>query len=150
MNTHKLFYITTILFVGIIYSSKINSSILNRNNKAAVAQKIKKHKVNPFLKGENIYKETCIACHQSNGTGMPRIFPPLAQSDYLITNKNRAISNIINGISSTIVVNGVTYNKTMPAQDLTDQQVVDVMNYVLNSWGNKGGRVTTKEVIKQR
>ena len=49
-----------------------------------------------------------------------------------------------------MTVNGKTYNGEMPAVDLTDEQVSDVLNYVRNSWGNKGGAVTPTEVKAQR
>ena len=48
-----------------------------------------------------------------------------------------------------MVVNGVTYNGTMAPQNLNEQEVVDVMNYILNSWGNDGGEVTLEEVQAQ-
>ena len=38
----------------------------------------------------------------------------------------------------------------MPGVDLTDEQVSDVLNYVRNSWGNKGEAVTPTEVKAQR
>jgi mono/diheme cytochrome c family protein len=35
----------------------------------------------------------------------------------------------------------------MPSMDLTDQEVADVMNYVMSSWSNKQTKiVTVKEV----
>jgi mono/diheme cytochrome c family protein len=49
-----------------------------------------------------------------------------------------------------MTVNGKTYNGEMPAIDLTDEQVSDVLNYVRNSWGNKGAAVTPSEVKGQR
>ena len=39
-------------------------------------------------KGEAIYKEKCIACHQATGVGVENVFPPLANSDYLIAEEN--------------------------------------------------------------
>ncbi|TAE69396.1 MAG: cytochrome c, partial [Bacteroidetes bacterium] len=77
------------------------------------------------------------------GEGSPSIFPPLANSDYLMSNTTRAIKQIHFGLSSKIVVNGKTYQGNMPASGLSPQQIADVMNYITNSWGNKN-----KEVIK--
>ncbi|MBK6525973.1 MAG: hypothetical protein IPG07_10755 [Crocinitomicaceae bacterium] len=77
-------------------------------------------------------------------------FPPLAKSDYLLADKNRAIKQIINGSSGEMVVNGETYNSIMPPQPVNDEEIRDVMNYILNSWGNNGGEVTLEEVKAQR
>jgi mono/diheme cytochrome c family protein len=47
-------------------------------------------------------------------------------------------------------VNGVVYTGEMTGFDLTDQEVSDVLNYVLNSWGNKGKPVKPEEVAPLR
>lgn len=94
-------------------------------------------------KGKKIYEANCVTCHGNNGEGSPSIFPPLAKSDYLMSNTTRAIKQIHFGLSSKIIVNGKTYQGNMPASGLSPQQITDVMNYITNSWGNKN-----KETIK--
>jgi len=101
-------------------------------------------------RGKEVYGTQCITCHMEKGEGLEGAFPPLAKSDYLMADKNRSIKQILEGASGEMKVNGVTYNGEMPAVDLTDEQVSDVLNYVRNSWGNKGGAVTPTEVKAQR
>jgi nitrite reductase (NO-forming) len=103
-----------------------------------------------YPEGEAVYNKTCVACHQSNGEGVAGAFPPLAGADYMLADKNRAIHQVIHGSSGEIVVNGTTYNGIMPPQELTFEEVRDVMNYVLNAWGNKGGEVTLQDVENQK
>lgn len=103
-----------------------------------------------YANGEQVYNKNCIACHQSKGEGVKGAFPPLAKSDYLLADKNRAIKQIIHGSSGEMIVNGETYNTIMPPQPVSDEEVRDVMNYILNSWGNDGGEVTLEEVKAQR
>lgn len=103
-----------------------------------------------YAAGKEVYDRTCIACHQANGKGMENAFPPLAGADYLLEDPQRAIAQVIHGSNEEMVVNGVTYNGVMPAQDLNNQEVMDVINYVLNTWGNDGGEVTLDEVQAQR
>lgn len=103
-----------------------------------------------YSAGKTVFDKTCKACHQENGEGIPGAFPPLAKSDYLLADKTRAIKQVLEGSSGEITVNGETFNGTMPAQILEDQEVVDVLNYVLNSWGNDGGEVTLEEVQSQK
>lgn len=103
-----------------------------------------------YAAGEKVYGKTCKACHQASGKGIPSAFPPLAESDYLLEDKNRAIKTVLEGLSGEITVNGNTFNGTMTPQAITDQEVVDVMNYVLNSWGNAGGEVTLEDVAAQK
>lgn len=103
--------------------------------------------------GKAIYegKGTCATCHQLNGQGLPPAFPPLANADYLLEDKDRAIHQTMYGADEPITVNGKTYpGGIMPKIDLTDEEVRDVVNYILNSWGNDGGIVTIDEVKAQR
>src|SRR5690606_21028136 len=58
--------------------------------------------------GRNIYMGTCFACHQGEGQGIPNAFPPLANSDYLNADVDRAIDAVLYGLSGEIVVNGNT------------------------------------------
>jgi mono/diheme cytochrome c family protein len=46
-------------------------------------------------------------------------------------------------------VNGKIYNLEMTGFDLTDQEASDVLNYIRNSWGNKGPAVTPKKLTLQ-
>jgi mono/diheme cytochrome c family protein len=101
-------------------------------------------------RGKEVYNIQCITCHMEKGEGLEGAFPPLAKADYLMADKARSIKQILQGASGEMTVNGKTYNGEMPAIDLTDEQVSDVLNYVRNSWGNKGAAVTPTEVKAQR
>lgn len=100
--------------------------------------------------GKTVYGKTCLACHQPTGKGITAAFPPLAKSDYLNEDVDRAIGIILNGKSGEITVNGAKYNNIMTKQVLSDQEVASVMTYVLNSWGNNKKEVTEKDVAKVR
>ena len=103
--------------------------------------------------GKAIYegKGTCVTCHQKNGAGIPPTFPPLANADYLLEDKHRAIKQTMYGADEPITVNGITYpGGIMTTVELTNKEVRDVVNYILNSWGNDGGVVTIEDVKAQR
>ena len=99
-----------------------------------------------IARGKTVYETVCITCHLADGKGIPSVFPPLAGSDYLLTNREAAIRAVKLGMEGEITVNGITYNNFMAPPGLSDTEVADVMNYILNSWGNKGERVTVTEV----
>lgn len=101
-------------------------------------------------KGKVIYSKVCIACHQAAGQGVPGAFPPLAKSDYLNKDVNRAIKGVVKGLSGPIVVNGKKFNGAMPIQAVNDQQAADVMTYIYASWGNNKTVVTPAMVKAQR
>ncbi len=103
-----------------------------------------------ILFGERTYNQNCMACHQSGGQGIPGAFPPLARSDYLLAKPHRSIDVLLNGLSGKITVNGQAYDGVMPAVQLSDESIANVLTYVLNSWSNNGGEITPEQVAKRR
>lgn len=100
-------------------------------------------------KGKTVYAQSCLACHQATGAGIPNAFPPLAESDYLNEDVHRAIEVVKFGLSGEIEVNGNVYNSAMPKQNISDEDIAAVLTYVYNNWGNNKTEVTT-EMVKAR
>ena len=96
--------------------------------------------------GKQAYMQTCFACHQGEGQGIPHAFPPLAKSDYLNADVDRAIGIVLHGKTGEITVNGETYNSVMTRQMLSSDEIANVLTYVYNSWGNSK-KVVTKEMV---
>ncbi len=111
---------------------------------------VARNKAERILFGKRAYDQNCLACHQPDGKGIPGAFPPLAGSDYLLANPTRAIDILLKGLSGKITVNGTEYNGVMPAVQLTDESVANVLTYVLNTWSNNGGEITPKQVASKR
>jgi nitrite reductase (NO-forming) len=107
-------------------------------------------KAEQITQGKNVYESNCLACHQADGEGIPNAFPPLAKSDFLNADHNRAIDILLHGRSGPITVNGKNYDSVMPAIALNSEQIANALTYVLNSFGNNGGQVTPAQVDKQR
>ena len=101
-------------------------------------------------RGKSIYTSQCITCHLEQGEGIEGVYPPLAKSDYLMADKTRSIQQVLYGLNGEITVKGVTYNGVMNSFDLTDTEVSDVLNYVRNSFGNKGSAISPAEVKAAR
>jgi nitrite reductase (NO-forming) len=101
--------------------------------------------------GRVLFKGTCSVCHQENGKGLAGVFPPLDESDYLLTDKRRAIEVVLNGLSGPITVNGNPYNSVMPPMSqLNDDEIANILTYVLIAWNNQDGVVTPEEVAEVR
>ena len=93
----------------------------------------------PLNAGQSAYQANCLACHQMAGTGVPGAFPPLvghapklynADADYLP-------KVVLYGLMGGIDVEGMSYNGVMtPWQHLGDQDIADMLNYVVTSWDN--------------
>ncbi len=102
--------------------------------------------IQSMKRGEEIYQDFCINCHMHGGEGVSGVFPPLAGADYLLEKREESIYAVKYGQKGEITVNGVKYNNIMLPLYLSDEEVADVMNYVLNSWENKGEFVSVEEV----
>lgn len=98
-------------------------------------------------RGGLIYTDFCMQCHIANGKGVPGAFPPLAGSNWLKDKREASIHAVKYGQKGEIEVNGKTYNGVMVPMGLSDQEVADVMNYIMNSWGNTQDTMVTKEEV---
>ena len=97
--------------------------------------------------GEEIYNDFCIQCHLNTGEGVSGVFPPLAKSDFLVNNIEISIKGLKYGMRGPIVVNGDEYDGVMEDQGLGDDEIADVLNYILNSWGNQYNEIITLEQV---
>ena len=101
--------------------------------------------------GQTLFTGTCSTCHQLNGAGIANVFPPLAGSDFLNADPKRAIGIALNGLTGKVTVNGQEFNSVMPPMSqLNDDAIANILTYVLNSWGNKGGRISAAQVTAVR
>ncbi len=104
-----------------------------------------------MARGKTVYDLNCASCHQTNGEGLPSVYPPLAKSDHLTKDQTTSIGILLSGQNEEITVNGVKYNIPMSAfNHLTDEQIADVLNYIGKSWGNQLNTVTPAQVKSKR
>lgn len=94
-------------------------------------------------RGGLVYSNLCMQCHLANGKGVPGNFPPLAGSNWLKEKRTESIYTVKYGQKGEIEVNGVQYNGVMMRMGLSDEEVADVMNYVMNNWGNSQKKMVT-------
>jgi mono/diheme cytochrome c family protein len=98
-------------------------------------------------RGQVVYKNVCITCHQADGGGVPNMNPPLIKTEYVLGDKTRLAHIVLAGLAEPIEINGDDYKQHMPAQNyLTDQQIADVLTFVRNNFGNKASAVKVAEV----
>ena len=101
--------------------------------------------------GSVLFKGTCSACHQENGEGLAGVFPPLAKSDLLAATPTRAIEIVMNGLTGPVTVNGKRYDSVMPPMSqLADDEIANILTYVMSSWGNTGPAITAAQVAEVR
>lgn len=102
--------------------------------------------------GEQIYNARCMSCHQANGQGVGKSFPPLVDTEWVTGDKGRLIRVLLDGLSGAIEVNGTNYSGTMPPwrSALDDEEIAEVATYIRTSWGNDASEITADEVERVR
>ncbi len=96
-----------------------------------------------IIRGKEVYTDFCMQCHQAHGKGDGVNFPPLDGSDWLKKKRTQSIHSVKYGQKGEIVVNAKKFNNIMPPMGLSNEEVADVMNYIMNSWSNKQKKMVT-------
>lgn len=125
--------------VGIIYIAIISALFFHLKQDPELKKSIER--------GSLVYEDFCVNCHLPSGEGVKGTFPPLAKSDYIYKNRENSIRGIKYGQKGEIIVNGEKYNSFMAPMGLADDEVADVMNFILNSWGNTSDKMVTEEEV---
>jgi mono/diheme cytochrome c family protein len=102
--------------------------------------------------GEKLYKGACIACHEADGSGAPRIYPPLPGNANLQSSDASSTIRVILDGAQTVTTPRAPNKGSMPAyaMKMTDQEIADVATYIRNAWGNAAPVVTAEQVTKAR
>jgi mono/diheme cytochrome c family protein len=100
-----------------------------------------------FGQGEKLYQVHCESCHQANGEGLAKLYPPLKESDYWLNNQKNVPCIIRYGLKDTISVNQTIYSTHMLAiPQLTDYEICNIMNYINQDWYSNIEKIDIKEV----
>jgi mono/diheme cytochrome c family protein len=104
------------------------------------------------LRGQKIYEQTCLPCHQADAGGVPGMTPPLQKSSYVQGPATKVIGIVLNGLNDGVEIDGETYSNPMPpfGTALKDQEIADVLTYVRSHFGNKAAPVTVTQVSQIR
>ena len=101
--------------------------------------------------GKKLYAQYCLTCHQEDGSGVPKMNPPLIKTSYVTGDKKKLIQWVLRGSVENIPIDGKTYSNNMPSQaTLKDDEIADILTYVRSSFGNKASAITATDVKNVR
>lgn len=87
--------------------------------------------------GKAVYARQCSACHQPEGAGVPKTFPPLAGNPDLFVDPLFPVYVVVNGLEGPLTIKGERYQGVMPPfGHLSDDEVAAVVAYVRAAWNN--------------
>ncbi len=105
-----------------------------------------------FAAGRQLYLTTCAGCHGTDGNGLARFAPPLADSEWVLGDEKRLSLIVLHGIEGPIDVGGKQYDApeilpVMPAHStLDDASISSILTYIRNEWGNAAQPVSRRTV----
>ncbi len=101
--------------------------------------------------GQEPYLRWCASCHGNAGEGKPPTFPPLAGSEWLDLPDEGLAMIILYGLRGEIEVAGRTYRGYMPPmQHLSDQDIAEVVVFMVDQWGDRESDFDVNEVRQLR
>jgi mono/diheme cytochrome c family protein/glucose/arabinose dehydrogenase len=126
---------------------------------AVVEPKLPAAELELWRLGKQVYARDahCATCHQADGKGLDKIYPPLGESEWVTGDEERLIKLTLKGLWGPITVKGVTYDPKTGVPPmmgfgplLNDQELAGVLTYVRNSFGNQAPAVKPETVAKIR
>lgn len=133
---------TTIIFCALAIA--FSGLLLMRCGKTTSA-KFKQY----YVHGEQLYTKHCSNCHQPDGSGLGRVYPPLDTSDYMEKNFSDVLCLMRHGKTGEVIVNGESFNQAMPGvSSLTDLEIAEIATYIYNTWSHDRGIVEVKDVSR--
>ncbi|MDQ2069979.1 c-type cytochrome [Natronospira bacteriovora] len=95
-----------------------------------------------FPRGAALYERQCRACHQSDGSGVGRTFPPLAGHAVELAlaegGREYLVQLTLHGLGGEIQVQGQTYRGIMPGfTRLSDEDIAAILNHSIHAWGGE-------------
>jgi cytochrome c oxidase cbb3-type subunit 2 len=103
-------------------------------------------------KGQSLFMANCSACHQTTGEGIPGAFPPLKGNAAVDEDDATVhIHTVLQGAHG-VTIGGVAYSSVMPpfADQLSDTDIANIVNYERSSWGNHAKPATAADVAAVR
>ena len=104
------------------------------------------------MRGAQVYLDNCNACHHSDGTGAPRIFPNLARNEVVNAKDPISLVHLVLAGSATPSTQTAPSMIAMPdfGWRLSDEELADVLSFVRGNWGNHAAGVSSAEVARIR
>jgi len=100
-----------------------------------------------YVNGKGLYEKKCQSCHGIDGKGLGTLYPPLTDTTFLQTNRNKLACIIRKGMSGPIIINNIAYDGKMPGdENIADIDLAQVITYINNSFGNTQGLYDLKSL----
>jgi len=140
------FGVSLTLLMGLYFSNPTHFTYSN-NDYLPLKEEQQTPLQKSMARGKEVYTDFCMQCHLATGKGNGTTFPPLDGSDWLKKKRAESIHAVKYGQKGEITVNQKKFNMMMPPMGLSNEEIADVMNYIMNSWSNKTTKMVTVQEV---
>jgi mono/diheme cytochrome c family protein len=105
-----------------------------------------------LVRGQALYLDNCTGCHNPDGRGVAKVFPPLTGSAAIQADNPGTVIHVVLAGSKMAAPSSLPTGLAMPgfAWKLDDHQIADVVNYARQAWGNRAPLVAADTVAAVR
>lgn len=141
-------WLRNVILLLFIFGIAISCDQHNKEDKYGHLDQRTKIRLRQYLaEGKRLFGIHCANCHQQDGGGLARLYPPIKGSDYLLPNKAEVICGMRYGQKGELIVNGIMFNQEMPANlNITDLEIAEIATYVFTEFADSVQIVTINEV----
>jgi mono/diheme cytochrome c family protein len=102
-------------------------------------------------RGEAVYQEHCLTCHQADGGGVPNLQPALLDSSWVKGEPQPLAAFVLTGGFNSASRTGGANHNVMPAfPQISDADLAALLTYVRWNFGDKTGPVAVADVAAAR
>jgi cytochrome c oxidase subunit II len=94
-------------------------------------------------RGAQVFAQNCVACHQSDGMGIPGTFPALNGSKVVTGPADASVATVLHGVARDGKPTAMQAFK-----QLSDVEIAAVVTYARNAWDNKAGDAISPADVK--
>jgi mono/diheme cytochrome c family protein len=105
-----------------------------------------------LARGQALFTDNCTACHNPDGRGVPKVFPPLTGSAAIQADNPGTVIHVVLAGSKMAAPASLPTGLSMPGfgWKLDDREIADVVNYARHAWGNRAPLVDADTVAAVR
>lgn len=97
------------------------------------------------------YVQFCATCHQNDGGGADKLFPPLANNSSVQSRDPTSVIHVVLSGWKSAETEQAKRAFAMPGfARLNDQELAEIITFVRTQWGNRGEKVTPDDVKRVR
>lgn len=148
-----LIFVAVLTLIGFVYMVRYadDEGLLGDQRTPAALAPVAPPAAGGQVAGAPIYASLCAACHQASGLGLPGVFPPLAESEWVKAAPELPIRILLLGVGGAMTVKGQAYSGQMPGfKQLSDAEIAAVLTHIRSAWNNGAGAVSADAVAAVR